>query len=80
MEKSERRAVTGARINPSQKTGEDMSMCDMPAMLAAIGKLGQKWLQKNKKVNAKCYAHKNVESPVKRQKEEPGQHGTSDGQ
>lgn len=44
MEKSERRAVTGAKINPIQKTGEDMSMCDMPAMLAAIGKLGQKWL------------------------------------
>ena len=46
MEKSESRAVTGARISPNQNTGEDMSMCDMPAMLAAIGKLGQKWLSK----------------------------------
>lgn len=44
MEKSERRAVTGARINNHQKTGEDRSMCDMPAMLAASGRLGQKWL------------------------------------
>ncbi len=48
MEKSERRAVTGARINPHQKTGDDRSMCDIPAMLAASGKLGQKWLLDNK--------------------------------
>ncbi len=48
MEKSESRAVTGARINPNQNTGEDMSMWDMPAMLAAMGKLGQKWLSKQK--------------------------------
>lgn len=42
MEKSGSRAVAGAMINPHQKTGEDRSMCDMPAILAARGRLGQK--------------------------------------
>ena len=42
MEKSERRAATGARMSPNQNTGDPISICDMPAILAANGKLGQK--------------------------------------
>ena len=39
-------AVAGTRMRPSQKTGDDSSMNDMPAMLAASGRFGQKWLQR----------------------------------
>jgi hypothetical protein len=58
MEKSEIRAVTGARISPHQKTGEDNSIWDIPAMLAASGKLGQKWLIKKR--NIKSQSNKNL--------------------
>lgn len=44
MEKSERSDATGAKMRPNQKTEEEKSMCAMPAILAAIGKVGQKWL------------------------------------
>ena len=45
IEKSERRAATGARNNPNQNTGEDSNICDIPVILAPNGKLGQNWLQ-----------------------------------
>ena len=41
IEKSERRAATGARNNPNQNTGEDSNICDIPVILAPNGKLGQ---------------------------------------
>ena len=41
-DKSKRRAATGARNNPNQNAGEDSNMCDIPAILAPNGKLGQK--------------------------------------
>lgn len=40
--KSSTSAVTGVRINPNQKTGEESSKYDMPVMLAARGRVGQK--------------------------------------
>lgn len=49
-EKSVTRADIGTKINPNQKLGEEKSICDMPAMLAAIGILGQKWLKINEQL------------------------------
>jgi hypothetical protein len=42
---SQMSAVTGTKNRPAQKTLEVSSMYDMPAMLAAKGRLGQKWLK-----------------------------------
>ena len=42
MEKSESKAATGAKMSPSQNTGDAISICDIPAIFAANGKLGQK--------------------------------------
>ena len=83
IEKSERRAATGARNNPNQNTDEDSNICDIPAILAPNGKLGQKWLRIEamffKQIVSKKIKHM-FQLPVEYKEEEPCDYRTTNGQ